>query len=115
MENKETAIGKKPATSTASQTAPATTSAPAGETEEQKKIRVAAEKEQYHKDMLKKISATRIPRVVDGILSIGGLATHKPNAAQQKFIIDQLRSAVDQVENELKGATITEPKFQLPE
>lgn len=83
-----------------------------GESDEAFKQRLIKE---YHQPMLKKLSATRVPRVVTAIKTIGGLVNHKPTESQQKFLIGQLRAAVDEAEKELKGEGETAPTFSLPD
>lgn len=72
----------------------------------------ALEEAAYHKDMLKKLSSKRIPRVVSQIRSVGGLAIHNPSEAQQKAMIDALTSAVEDVKAAFQGKNAG---FELPE
>lgn len=64
-------------------------------------------------ESLKNIAGKRMPRVLDAIATVGGLAIHKPTPEQQKKLVDSLRKAVDEVEAELKSSNAPKSRFQL--
>lgn len=83
------------------------------ETAEAFKKRMDEWEHNEHQKMLKSIAAKRMPRVLDAIATVGGLATHLPTPEQQKKLVDSLRKAVDEVEQELKGTGEQQSRFQL--
>lgn len=65
---------------------------------------------------LKTVANTRLTRAVSAISSVGGLRSFKPNARQQKYIIDKLKEAVMEAEKEMAKTTAkSEPAFTLPD
>lgn len=91
-----------------------TKAAPANETAEAKAIR---EKNEAHEaerqEQLKKIAGKRMPRVLDAIATVGGLAIHQPTPEQQKKLVDSLKKAVTEVEEELKSSGAPKSRFLL--
>jgi hypothetical protein len=92
-----------------------TVSKPAKTAEELEAEKKAAEKAAKHKEMLKKLSAKRVPRVVDSIRSVGGLSVHNPTPAQIQAIVKPLQDALALTIRELNGEAKKQPTFSLPD
>ena len=81
-------------------------------TEEQVDNLEAEEDAQYHLEMLKKQSVTRVTAALRVLRSIGEMGTHNPTPKQQEAICTEVDKAV----KEMKEALAGKPKvtFQLP-
>lgn len=90
-----------------------TKAAPANETAEAKAIREKNEAYAERQEQLKKIAGKRMPRVLDAIATVGGLAIHQPTPEQQKKLVDSLKKAVSEVEEELKSSGAPKSRFLL--
>lgn len=90
-----------------------TKAAPANETAEAKAISEKNEAHAERQEQLKKIAGKRMPRVLDAIATVGGLAIHQPTPEQQKKLVDSLKKAVSEVEEELKSSGAPKSRFLL--
>lgn len=90
-----------------------TKAAPANETAEEKAIREKNEAHAKLQEQLKKIAGKRMPRVLDAIATVSGLAIHQPTPEQQKKLVDSLKKAVSEVEEELKSSGAPKSRFLL--
>jgi hypothetical protein len=83
--------------------------APAGETDEQKKVRLATLREEN----LIRLSTVRVSKAIKSIQLIGNLATYKPTSEDVDAIEEALGVTCVGVVNRLRGGVKATVAFQL--
>ena len=86
-----------------------------GESDDDFKKRMEGWKTRYHAHLLKSQAAARMPRVVQAVLSVGGLAVHNPNSKQVEAIIKPLEAALAATRERLLGKAEAKAAFVLPD